>query len=91
MFDPVLKVGGGGAKEFEGCLLLGGAIVIYCKPRLHIQGSHGDWNAWKMKVVMEKSWNMKNWSKFIEFCDQKFTNSAPELYKTCNFAPQLRY
>ena len=46
-----------------------------------IQGSHRDWKTWKMKVVMEKSWNMKNWPKVIEFCDQSwnFTNFAPEL------------
>ena len=40
------------------------------------QGSHRDWNTWKMKVVMQKSWNMKNWPKVMEFCDQSwnFTN-----------------
>ena len=31
--------------------------------------------------VMEKSWNMKDWPKVMEFCDQSlnFTNFAPEL------------
>ena len=28
---------------------------IFCE-----QGSHGDWKTWKMKMVMEKSCNMKN-------------------------------
>ena len=23
----------------------------------------------KMKMVMEKSWNIKTWPKFMEFCD----------------------
>ena len=46
------------------------------------QGSHGGWKIWKVKMVMEKSWNMKNWPKVMEFCDQSwnFTNFAPELY-----------
>ena len=37
-------------------------------------------------MVMEKSWNMKNWPKVMEFCDQSwnFTNFAPELYQICN-------
>ena len=37
-----------------------------------IQGSHGDWTTWKMKVVMEKSWNMTNWPKVMEFCYQSW-------------------
>ena len=41
-----------------------------------------------MKVVMEKSWNMKNWPKVMRFCDQSwnFTNFAPELYQICIFS-----
>ena len=31
-----------------------------------------------MKIVMEKSWNMKNWPKVMEFCD-----SVMELYQFC--------
>ena len=33
-------------------------------------------------MVMEKSWNMKNWPKVMEFYEQswKFTNLAPKLY-----------
>ena len=29
-----------------------------------------DLKTWKMKVVMEKSWNMKNLPKVMKFCDQ---------------------
>ena len=29
---------------------------------INLQGSHGDW---KMKMVMEKSWNMKTWLKVM--------------------------
>ena len=38
-----------------------------------------------MKKVMEKSLNMKNWPKVMEFCDQSwnFTNFNPELYQMC--------
>ena len=57
-------------------------VTILQKPMLHVtkpqngpcccvdfrQGSQGDWKTWKM--VMEKSWNMKNWPKVMEFCDQ---------------------
>ena len=55
-----------------------------------IQGSHGDW-----KRKKEKSWNMKDWPKVVEFCDQSwnFTNFAPpppELYQICNFLSPLR-
>ena len=34
-------------------------------------------------MVMEKSWNMKNWPKVL--CDQtwNFTNFAPKIYKIC--------
>ena len=35
-----------------------------------LQGSHRDWKTWKTKVVLEKSWDMKNWPKVMEFCDQ---------------------
>ena len=40
-----------------------------------------------MKVVMEKSWSMKNWPKVMEFCDQSwnYTNFAPKLYQICIF------
>ena len=31
------------------------------------QVSHRDWKTWKMKMVMEKPWNMKNWPKVIDF------------------------
>ena len=50
-------------------------------------GSHGDWKTWKMKMVLEKSWNMTNWPKVMEFCDQSwnFTNFAPKLYQICSF------
>ena len=52
-----------------------------------LQGSHRDWKTWKMKTVMEKSWNMKNWPKVMESCDRSgnFTNFAPELYQICMF------
>ena len=43
-----------------------------------LHGSHGDWKTWKMKMVMEKSWNVKNWPKVIEFCD-----SVMEFYQFC--------
>ena len=45
------------------------------------QGSHRDWRTWKMKVVKEKSWNMQNWPKVMEFCDKlwNFTNFPPEF------------
>ena len=41
--------------------------------------------SWKMKMVMEKSLNMKNWPKVMEFYDQSwnFTNFNPELYQIC--------
>ena len=50
----------------------------------YLQGSNGHW---KMKVVMEKSWNMKNWPKAMEVCDQSWnlTNLAPESYQICTF------
>ena len=35
-----------------------------------------------MKMVMEKSWNMQNWPKVVDFI---FTNFAPELYEICLF------
>ena len=37
-----------------------------------------DWKTWKMKMVMEKSWNMKKWPKVMEFCD-----SVMEFYQFC--------
>ena len=50
------------------------------------QGSHGDWKTWKMKMVMEKSWNLKTWSKVMEFWHYSwnFTNSAHESYVFCH-------
>ena len=38
-----------------------------------------------MKMVMEKSRNMKNRQKVMEFCDQSwnFTSFAPEFYPIC--------
>ena len=40
-----------------------------------------------MFLPMEMSWNMKNWPKVMEFCDQlwNLTNFVPELYQrhTC--------
>ena len=50
-----------------------------------LQGSHGDWKTWEIKMVMEKSW--KNWPKVMEFCDQSwnFTNFAPKFYQICIF------
>ena len=38
-------------------------------------------------MVMEKSWNIKNWPKVMEFCDQSwnFTDFVPELYQICTF------
>ena len=47
----------------------------YAYPR---QGSHGDWKTWKMKMVIEKSWNVKKWPKVIQFCD-----SVMEFYQFC--------
>ena len=32
-----------------------------------LQGSHRDLKTWKMKMVIEKSWNMKKWQKVMEF------------------------
>ena len=45
----------------------------------YLQGSHRDWKTWKMKMVMEKSWNMKDLPKVTEFCDQSWnlTNFTP--------------
>ena len=45
---------------------------------MHTQGSDGDWKTLKMKLVMEKSWNMKNWPEVMEFCD-----SVMEFYQFC--------
>ena len=38
-----------------------------------------------MKMVREKSGNMKNWPKVMEFCDQSwnFTNFDPKLCQIC--------
>ena len=40
-----------------------------------------------MKMAMEKSWNMKNWPKVMEYCAQScnFTNFAPKLCQICIF------
>ena len=70
--------------HFEGCTHLTDLpSADYCNSRpfpvglwdrqvniKHVEGSHGDWKTWKTKMVMEKSWNMKNWPKVMEFCDQ---------------------
>ena len=45
---------------------------------MHTQSSDGDWKTLKMKLVLEKSWNMKNWPKVMEFCD-----SVMEFYQFC--------
>ena len=39
-----------------------------------------------MKMVMEQSWNMKNWPKVMEFCDQSwnFTNFPPKKKLSSN-------
>ena len=37
--------------------------------RVIIRGFHRDWKPWKMKMVMEKSSNMNNWPKVMEFCE----------------------
>ena len=46
----------------------------------------------KMKMVMEKSLNMKNLPKVMEFCDQSWnsTNFAPKFYQICIFLSPLR-
>ena len=48
-----------------------------------VQGSHRDWKTWKLNMVMEKSWSMKDCQEVMEFCDQKgdFTNFASEFYQ----------
>ena len=51
------------------------------------QGFHRDWKTWKtwkMTMVMEKSWNMKNWPK-IKFQSWDFTNFASKMYQICMF------
>ena len=45
-------------------------------------GSHRDWKTWVVKMVMEKSWNIKKWQKVMEFCDHG-SNFAPESYQIC--------
>ena len=62
----------------EGCTNKGDTLL---QP---VQGSRRDW---KIKVVLEKLWNTRNWPKVMEFYDQswKFTNFAPELYQICMF------
>ena len=53
------------------------------------QGSHRDW---RMVMVMEKSWIMKNWQKVVEFCDQSwnFTSFAPEFYQICALSADIK-
>ena len=51
------------------------AYISQVRMMIHVcmQGSHGGWKTWKMKMVMEKSWNMTNWLKvmeFYQFCHQ---------------------
>ena len=37
-----------------------------------------------MKMVMEKSLDMKNWQNVLEFCDQSWNKPiCPEDYQTC--------
>ena len=45
------------------------------------------WKTWKMKVVMEKSRNMDNLPKVMEFYDQSWnlTNFTNKLYQICTF------
>ena len=50
-------------------LLTGGRGQFYISGK-EKQGSNRDWKTWKMKVVIEKSWNINYWQKVIEFCDQ---------------------
>ena len=52
-----------------------------------IQGSTRDRITWKMKMVREKSGNMKNWANVMEFCDQtwNFNNFDPKLCQNCIF------
>ena len=71
------------------------AYISQVRMMIHVcmQGSHGDWKTWKMKMVMEKSWNMTKWPKVMEFCYQSwhFTNFATKLYQICMFfLPPLR-
>ena len=44
-------------------------------------------NLEKIKMVMEKALNMKNWPKVMEFCAQSwsFTNFASKLCQICIF------
>ena len=51
------------------------------------QGSHGDWITWKMKMVMEKSWNMENWPKShgILLSVIEFYQFCPQMYQSCMF------
>ena len=64
---------------------------VYCGKRSLLRVPR-DWKAWKMKVVMEKPWNMTNWQKVMEFCDwsSNFTNFAPELYHICAFFADIK-
>ena len=43
-------------------------------------------------MVMEKSCNINNWPKVMEFCDQSwnFTNFAPEFYQICTFFATIK-
>ena len=41
------------------CSLL--VSVVHLQRSAFRQGSHRDWKTWKMKMVMEKSWNIKKW------------------------------
>ena len=58
-----------------------GEKVGMASKNIEMQGSHREWKTWKMKIVMEKSWNIENKPKVMEFCNQSwnFTNFAPEL------------
>ena len=49
--------------------------------KLHLPPTH------PLKLVMEKSWNMKSWPRVMDSFYQSwnFTNFAPELYQICIF------
>ena len=45
-----------------------------------------------MKVVMEKSWYMRNWQKFMEFCDWSwnFTTFSPQYNQMFAFFADIK-
>ena len=68
-------------------------VHIDSSDKIH-QGSHRDWKTWKpwkMKVIMEKSCNMKSWSKVMEFVDKSTIPMLPlDLTKCVPFLLTLR-